>query len=456
MSLALSTSRNTTGALGFMDGWARRYIAKQLSNLRRGEIQLQEEGGALMLGERADLRATIRIHRSRFFRQAVLGGTLSVAESYLRGDWDCDDLTSLLRICVRNGGAAYRLDGGLARFARIGHRIFHWLRANTRAGSRNNIRAHYDLGNEFYRLWLDETMAYSSGIFPSAQSTMQEASEEKFDRVCRKLQLEPSDNLLEIGTGWGGFAIHAAKHHGCHVTTTTISQEQYSVADQRIQAEGLSRQIRLLKEDYRDLEGQFDKLVSIEMIEAVGHRFLDQYFERCGKLLKPDGSFVLQAIVIPERDHAAYLKSVDFIRRYVFPGGCLPSVASIQQSMGRTTDMRLVHMEDIAPHYAQTLRHWRRKFQDCIEDVRAMGHSEEFIRLWNYYLCYCEAGFEERYVGVVQMQFDKPECRRDPAELNALAAATRHGRTQPDHETSAAQSAVSRPSREPACCGVSS
>lgn len=423
MSLALPTS---PAAPGLLDGWARNYIAKQLGNLRRGEIKLEDGSGMVTLGEPADLKATMRIHRSRFFRQAVLGGTLSVAESYLRGDWDCDDLTSLLRICVRNGSSAYQLDRGLARFARIGHRTYHWLRANTRLGSRKNISAHYDLGNEFYRLWLDETMAYSSGIFPTPQSTMREASDEKFDRVCRKLQLKPSDNLLEIGTGWGGFAIHAAQNHGCHVTTTTISQEQYAVAESRIEAEGLQSQIRLLKEDYRDLRGQFDKLVSIEMIEAVGHRFLDQYFEQCGKLLRPDGSFVLQAIVIPERDHAAYLKSVDFIRRYVFPGGCLPSVASIQQSMGRTTDMRLVHMEDIAPHYAETLRHWRRKFQDRIEDVRAMGYSEEFIRLWNYYLCYCEAGFEERYVGVVQMQFDKPECRRDPAELNGFAATNRN------------------------------
>lgn len=428
------------GALGFLDSWARSYVTKQLASLRRGEITLQESHRTSSLGEVADLKATMQIHRPRFFRQAVLGGTLSIAESYLRGDWDCDDLTSLLRICVRNGDAAYKLDGGLSKLARLGHRLYHRFRANTRLGSRKNISAHYDLGNAFYRLWLDETMAYSSGVFPSPSATMQEASEEKFDRVCRKLQLEPQDQLLEIGTGWGGFAIHAAKYYGCQVTTTTISKEQHAVAQERIFAEGLARQIRLLESDYRDLKGQFDKLVSIEMIEAVGHRFLDGYFEQCGRLLRPDGSFVLQAIVIPERDHAAYLKSVDFIRRYVFPGGCLPSMASILMSMGRSTDLRLVHVEDLAPHYAETLRHWRRAFQSRQDEVRAMGYSEEFLRLWNYYLCYCEAGFEERYVGVVQMQFDKPECRRDPIELNTFAAATHQNHLLARHLATGAKS----------------
>jgi cyclopropane-fatty-acyl-phospholipid synthase len=397
----------------FLDRLARRVVTKQLAGLRRGEITLRDASGSILLGEPADLQATMLVHRPRFFRQAVLGGTLSVAESYLCGDWDCDDLTSLFRIFVRNRSFADRLDGGLARLASRVHQLFHWWHANTLKGSRRNIGAHYDLGNDFFRLWLDDTMAYSSGIFPAPGASLREASVEKFDRVCRKLGLRPSDEVLEIGTGWGGFAIHAAKNYGCHVTTTTISREQFEVAQQRIKEAGLAGQVTLLQQDYRDLRGQFDKLVSIEMIEAVGYRFLDEYFRQCGRLLRPDGSMVLQAIVMPERGYGQYLKSVDFIQRYVFPGGCLPSLGAILASIGRATDLRFVHAEDFAPHYAETLRHWRKAFHMRLDDVRRLGYSEEFIRLWNYYLCYCEAAFEERHVGVLQIQFDKPECRRD-------------------------------------------
>lgn len=408
----------------FLDRLARRVVMSQLDGLKRGEIDLREAGAATTLGQTAELRVALRVHRPRFFRQAILGGTLGVAESYLRGDWDCDDLTGLIRIFVRNRNSADRLDSGLARLARCGHRLFHWWHTNSRRGSRQNIAAHYDLGNDFYRLWLDETLAYSSGIFPTPQSTLQAASIEKFDRVCRKLDLQVTDQVLEIGTGWGGFATHAASEYGCSVTTTTISQKQFEVAQQRVHAAGLANQVSLLQRDYRDLTGQFDKLVSIEMIEAVGHRYLDRYLGQCGRLLRPDGSLVLQAIVMPERGYDQYLKSVDFIQHYIFPGGCLPSLAAILDSAGRTTDLRFVHAEDFAPHYAETLRRWRHAFQSRLDDVRRLGYSEEFIRMWNYYLCYCEAAFEERYVGVFQIQFDKPECRRDPLVLSRRASAT--------------------------------
>lgn len=408
---------------GLLDRFARRVVTSQLSGLTRGEIILRDANGVSELGEAADLKVSLQVHRPRFFRQAVLGGKLSVADSYLRGDWDCDDLTSLCRIFVRNRQSGDRLDRGAAKLAGYGHRLFHWWNQNSRNGSRRNIAAHYDLGNDFYRLWLDETLAYSSGIFPEPESSMQEASVEKFDRVCRKLDLHTDDEVLEIGTGWGGFAMHAATQYGCHVTTTTISQEQFSVANQRINDAGLQEQVSLLQEDYRDLRGQFDKLVSIEMIEAVGHKYLDQYLGQCGKLLRPDGSMVLQAIVMPEHSYANYLQSVDFIQRYVFPGGCLPSLEAILGAAGRKTDLRFVHAEDFAPHYAETLRRWRQSFQLRLDDVRQLGYSEEFIRLWNYYLCYCEAAFEERYVGVLQVQFDKPECRRDPIVLSRHSAA---------------------------------
>jgi len=386
MSHILANSQTALAHFGVVDRVARRVVVKQLAGLQGGEITVSDARGIISLGESADLQATLLVHRPRFFRQAVVGGTLSVAESYLRGDWDCEDLTSLFRIFVRNSNSAERLDSGLAKLTKGIHRLFHWWHANTRNGSRHNIGAHYDLGNDFFRLWLDDTMAYSSAIFPTPGASLRDASVEKFDRVCRKLNLRPSDQVLEIGTGWGGFAIHAAKNYGCHVTTTTISQEQFEVARQRIKEAGSEKRVTLLREDYRDLHGQFDKLVSIEMVEAVGYQYFDKYFQQCGKLLRPNGSLMLQAIVMPEQGYQQYLDSVDFIQRYVFPGGCLPSLGAMLASIGRTTDLRFVQAEDFAPHYAETLRRWRRTFHKRLEDVRRLGYSDEFIRRWNYYL----------------------------------------------------------------------
>ncbi|MFN8705141.1 MAG: class I SAM-dependent methyltransferase, partial [Planctomyces sp.] len=290
------------------------------------------------------------------------------------------------------------------------------------AGSRKNIGAHYDLGNDFFRLWLDDSMAYSSAIFPGPESTLLEGSQEKFDRVCRKLDLQPTDHLLEIGTGWGGLAVHAAKHYGCRVTTTTISRQQAEIAAERIQESGVADRVTLLREDYRELTGKYDKLVSIEMIEAVGHRFMDEYLGKCSDLLKPEGTALLQAIVMPEQRFEQYLRSVDFIQRYIFPGGCLPSIASVLDASGRSTDFRLVHAEDFAPHYAATLRHWKEGFESQKDSILKLGYSEQFVRLWRYYLCYCEAVFEERQVGVVHLQFDKPLTKRDPINLSAMAS----------------------------------
>lgn len=424
MIRAASNSRPVAVRIGLIDRTARRFVTDHLAGLGRGTIRLQEGGATTVFGATADLDATLVVRRPRFFRRAVLGGTLSLAESYLEGDWDCDDLTGLFRIFIRNRAAADRFDCGPARIAGLLHRIVHRLRDNTRVGSRRNIAAHYDLGNDFYRLWLDDTLAYSSGIFTATGATMAAASTEKFDRVCRKLDLCHDDHLLEIGTGWGGFALHAASHYGCRVTTTTISRQQLATARERVADAGLTDRITLLESDYRDLQGRFDKLASIEMIEAVGRRHFDSYFRRCGELLKSDGTFVLQAIVMPERGYDQYLRSVDFIQRYVFPGGCLPSVGAILESVGRTTDLRLVHAEDFAPHYAETLRRWRENFYLRLKDVRSLGYDDRFLRMWDYYLCYCEAAFEERSVGVVQLQFDKPGCRRDPLNIGRHAAAT--------------------------------
>jgi cyclopropane-fatty-acyl-phospholipid synthase len=418
----------------WIDRWAERFVKRHLHSLTRDSLTLHTASGSAQFGQTTELKAHLYVHHPRFFRRTVLGGRLSVAESYLEGDWDCDDLTSLFRIFIRNQSSAERFDRGLARLSQLGHRLYHAWRANTRTGSRLNIAAHYDLGNDFYKLWLDDTLAYSSGIFAAQDFSLRDASLEKFDRVCRKLDLNDDDDVIEIGTGWGGFALHATQKYGCRVTTTTISAEQHAIARQRFAQAGLERKVTLLQQDYRDLTGQFDKLVSIEMIEAVGYRYFDDFFERCGRLLRPDGTMVLQAIVMPERQYKDYLNSVDFIQRYVFPGGCLPSVASMLESAGRKTDLRLVHVEAFAPHYAETLRRWRCSFQERLSQVRELGYPETLIRLWNYYLSYCEAAFEERSVGVVQIQFDKPGCRRDPYILSQRAAEVHRSSDSPGEE----------------------
>lgn len=256
-------------------------------------------------------------------------------------------------------------------------------------------------------------MMYSSAIFDSPDMTLEQASVAKLDRICRKLELKPDDHVLEIGTGWGGFALHAARHYGCRVTTTTISQAQFDLASARVQHAGMQDNIKILLSDYRDLQGKFDKLVSIEMIEAVGHAFYDSYFRKCGELLKPDGMFLLQGITIADQRYESAKDSVDFIQRYIFPGSCIPSVTALLNSVTRASDMRLFNLEDIGPHYARTLAEWRKNFFQNIEQVRALGYSEEFIRMWEFYLCYCEGGFEERALGDVHMLLVKPGNRRD-------------------------------------------
>lgn len=407
---------------GFVDRLSRSLVMRQLSGLRDGEITITDAAGVLRLGTAGELHANVHIHDPRFYRKAIIGGSLALAMSYVAGGWECNNLTDLFRLFVRNKSAAQSLDGGWSRLTQLVHRLVHRWHTNSRTGSRRNISAHYDLGNDFFQLWLDDTWSYSSGIFSSPAATLHQASIEKLDRVCRKLDLRPGDHLLEIGTGWGGLAIHAAEQYGCQVTTTTISKQQFDLACRRVNAAGLADRITLLLQDYRDLTGRFDKLVSIEMIEAVGHQYLDTYFRKCGELLKPEGSMVLQAIVMPERRYDEYLRSVDFIRRYVFPGGCLPSLATILESVGRASEMRLVHAEDFGPHYAETLRRWGKTFHERLADVRRLGYSEEQIRLWEYYLSYCEAAFEERHVGVVQIQFDHCQCRRDSIQIGNRAA----------------------------------
>ncbi len=360
---------------------------------------------------------------SEFWFEVACRGTIGAGEAYMAGAWTVDDLTTLVRVLANDLGTADRLERGLARLSVPVFRLLHLLARNTRSGSRRNISAHYDLGNAFFALFLDPTMMYSCAYFSHPEATLHEASVAKLERVCRQLALAPGDRVIEIGCGWGGFAIHAASRYGCQVTTTTISREQYDFAVERVRTAGLAGQVEVLLSDYRDLSGRYDKLVSIEMIEAVGHQYLDAYFRQCSRLLKPSGAMLLQAITIRDQFYDQARRSVDFIKRFIFPGSFIPSVQSMLDSLARATDMKLFHMEDIGPHYARTLRLWRERFLARRGDVRAQGYPESFVRMWEYYLCYCEGGFEERQLGDVQMLLTKPLSRRPGlATVNASPA----------------------------------
>jgi len=402
-------------ATGIINKLARGLVIKSLTAIRHGHLILVDRGESREFGHNgSELTATVRVQHPDFYRRLAFGGTIAAGESYMDGLWTCSDLTALIRIMVRNQEAQQELEGGLAGLTAPLQRLLHRLNDNTRRGSRRNIAAHYDLGNDFYQLFLDPTMAYSCGIFEWADSTLEEASTAKFDRICRKLGLAPGMRVLEIGTGWGGFAIHAARNYGCHVTTTTISRQQHDLAAEKISACGLNHQITLLQRDYRDLTGQFDRLVSIEMIEAVGHRHLPVYFRACSDRLNPDGAALIQAITMPDHHYQRYLKAPDFINRYIFPGSCCPSLHAISEAVARDTALRLTHLEDISPHYARTLREWRKAFLANLERVRRMGFDERFIRMWEFYLCYCEGGFAERFTGNLQLLFTKPLYRGEP------------------------------------------
>ncbi len=399
-------------------GIFRRALFSTLDKLTEGSLTVREGSSTHHFGQAAvtaELQAEVHVHDSAFYRYAALNGGLGVGEAYIEGFWDCDDLTKLIQLFVRNRHVLDAIGGRLGKISRPLLKWFHYKNRNTRSGSKKNIAAHYDLGNDLFELFLDQNLMYSAAAYRSCDQTLEQASDHKLDRLCQKLDLQPTDHLLEIGTGWGGMAIFAAQHYGCHVTTTTISQQQFEMARSRVQAAGLEGQITLLLKDYRELTGQYDKLVSIEMVEAVGHQFLDTYFAKCASLLKPEGMMAIQAITIEDQRYQSALKTVDFIKRFVFPGSFIPAVSVLANSLARSSDLRLFHLEDIGLSYARTLNEWRRRFFENIHHVRTQGYSEEFIRLWEYYLCYCEGGFLERQISDVQMLLTKPRCQR--AEL---------------------------------------
>ena len=393
---------------------AREAIFRLLSKLQVGSLTLHEGPCSHHFGsvdKPHEPQAEVHIHSPAVYSQMLTGGSIGSGEAYMKGYWSSPDAMDVMRIFSANLVLLNKFDASQSVFIKLALKIAHRFNRNTYKGSQLNIAAHYDLGNEFFQLFLDPTMMYSSALFSDNSASLEVASETKLDELCQQLELKSGDHLLEIGTGWGGMAIHAAKNFGCRVTTTTISQEQYDFASARVREEGLEGQITLLCEDYRNLTGEYDKLVSIEMIEAVGHDFYQNYFRMCSGLLKPNGKMVIQAITMADQRYKEARDSVDFIKRYIFPGGCLPSVAVMAQHIARDTDMQIVHLRDITNDYAETLAHWRQRFLANLEAVRGMGFSEEFVRMWDFYLCYCEGGFRERVISTVQLAFAKPDYR---------------------------------------------
>jgi cyclopropane-fatty-acyl-phospholipid synthase len=399
-----------------LDRILRKRLLGVLRDLHGCRITIEEGFATAVLGKAGNdgsetIAVHIRIHDSAFYRQVALNGSVGAGEAYMDSLWDCDDLVALIRILVRNRDHLDAMETGLARFGSWAMRAWAALTRNTRAGSRRNIAAHYDLGNDLFKLFLDDNLMYSSAIYANENESLEIASTRKLDRICTKLGLRPQHHVLEIGTGWGGFALHAAKHYGCRVTTTTISREQRDLARERIDAAGLGDRVTLLLDDYRDLKGRFDRIVSIEMIEAIGHQYLDTYFRTVGRLLEDDGMALIQAITIEDHRYRQALKSVDFIKRHIFPGSFIPSIGAMSGAIGRVSDMKLFNLEDIGPSYALTLKAWRERFLARAADVRALGYPRRFIRMWEFYFAYCEGGFIERSIGDVQMLLCKPSAR---------------------------------------------
>ena len=406
---------------GALDAFLRRRLLAQLAPMHDGQLRVRDAFGEVLLGDgQGPLQATVTIDDPAFYRKVAAQGSVGAGESYIHGDWRCDDLVALVRLLVRNRDLLDGMERGPARAAGWLLRGWNRLRRNSREGSRRNIAAHYDLGNDFFALFLSPDLMYSSALYAQADEPLEVASTRKLDRICQQLQLQPGDRVVEIGTGWGGFAVHAARHYGCHVTTTTISAEQHALAVQRVQDAGLQERVTVLMHDYRDLQGQFDKLVSIEMIEAIGAEFLDTYMGTLQRLLKPDGVALLQAITIEDHRYEQARRSVDYIKRFVFPGSFIPSINAIMAAKTRASDLQLIAQQDFGHSYALTLRAWRQRFLAQRAAVQAQGFDERFCRLWEFYLAYCEGGFLERSIGVSHLLMARPgHCTDVPTDREA-------------------------------------
>ncbi|NHN36095.1 class I SAM-dependent methyltransferase [Pseudomaricurvus alcaniphilus] len=413
-SLDLGTQRGN-----WLDNLARSLVLRSLKKLPAARLLIKEGDRVHQFGEQGGgedgssdgLCATIIVHQPSAYRDFAFGGSVGAGEAYMQGSWSSPSLLNVVRVFARNIDALNSMEVKWPFLQRCIDKFLHTFKANTLTGSRRNIAAHYDLSNEFFGLFLDPSMMYSAAIYPQPSASLEQASIFKLETLCQKLQLQAGDHLLEIGTGWGGLAIYAAKNYGCRVTTTTLSKEQFQYAEAQIRAQGLEDKITLLLKDYRELEGQYDKLVSVEMIEAVGHEYYQEYFRVCSERLKADGLMVIQAITVTDQRYATAKASVDFIKKYIFPGGSLPSVTVMANCLARKTDLTITHLQDIGIDYADTLRDWYQRFSGNLPQVKALGFDDTFCRMWEFYLLYCEGGFRERAISTVQMVMAKPGAR---------------------------------------------
>lgn len=388
-------------------------MTARLATIADGLLELRTPRGARTLGAPATdgLCAAVEIRDERAWPAMLLGGSVGAGEAYAEGWWTSPDPIAVVRLMVRNRAALEGLEGGMARLALPLLKLRHAMQRNTRAGARRNVAAHYDLSNEFFAAWLDPTLAYSCGIFEQPGATLEQASRAKFERLCRALELRPGERLLEIGSGWGGLAIHAAREHGARVTTITISRRQHELAVERVRAAGLADRVQVLLCDYRDLTGRWDKLVSVEMIEAVGADYYDEFFATLGARLESGGAAAIQAITIADRHYETARRRVDFIQKHVFPGSCIPSLSALFTACARSSDLTPARVEDFAPHYARTLQEWRKNFHAAESRIAELGFDERFRRLWDFYFAYCAGGFAERQLGLAQILFVKPGWR---------------------------------------------
>lgn len=408
---------STSQGQHWLDNFARKILLQLLQKIGKGHLTLEDKGEIYSFGEAQELTtivAHVSVTHSSFYRQVVFGGSIGAGEAYMYKQWWSPDLVQVIRLMAINMAVLQQLDSKWSSAFNLACRFVHRLRPNTISKARENISAHYDLGNDFFNLFLDKSMLYSSAIYPDKNSTLEQASIHKMTHICQRLQLNKNDHLLEIGTGWGGMAIFAAKTTGCRITSVTISKEQFNYATEWVKREGLENKVTILLQDYRLIEGDFDKLLSIEMIEAVGHEFYSEYFSKCSQLLRPHGLMLIQAITIQDQRFDYAHKNTDFIQQYIFPGGCLPSNTVVAQHITQDTDMQIVGLEDITKDYARTLADWRKAFFKNIETVKAQGFNDTFIRMWDFYLCYCEGGFTERAISTAQYVFAKPEARMLP------------------------------------------
>ena len=404
--------------LSWMDQVYRSILFKKLEKLTEGHILIEESflgsDSQYSFGIKnaaAEHQASLRIVNPKMYARIVLGGSVGAGESYFLGEWETEQLTNLIRIFAINRNLLSQMEGGLGFVSAGIRKIFHTFHPNTIQGAQKNIHAHYDLGNNFFELFLDSSWMYSAAYFKTKQESLEEAQFEKLDRIARKLNLKPEHHLIEIGSGWGGFAIHAAKHYGCKVTTATISQAQFQLANERIKKENLSHLIEVVFCDYRKLEGKYDKLVSIEMIEAVGLDYLEVYFEKCSSLLKDNGQMLLQAITIRDEFYVHAKKNVDFIQRYIFPGSGIPSMSSMMNAIAKKTDLQLTDLEDFGQDYALTLKLWSERLKLNHQKVLQLNYPESLYRMWQFYFSYCEGGFLEKSIGVSQLSFHKPRSK---------------------------------------------